>query len=552
MSDPGGVPAAGGSTPAAGRSTWAPLRLRTYRLVWFAQMAALTGTWMHTVGAQWLLVQQSDGAFLVALVQAATALPMVLLALPAGVLADVVDRRRLLLYALAAQALLAVTLTVVTWTDHATPALLLGLTFLLAAAAALALPAWQALLFDLVPREDIPAVAALNGVNTNVARAVGPAVAGLLISASGAGWVFAANALAFCGVLVVLARLTAGPGPGTPAVPEALLEALSAGTRYVRHSAVVRRALLRTGLFIFPAVGVWALLPVLATGTLGLGATGYGVLLSVLGAGAIVGAFVRRPLEERLPQEALLGWATAAYTASSVVVALTDRWLVAGAALFVTGGSWLVAFAVLSGVIQLALPSWVRARGVSGYLLVVMLGQAAGSAVWGGAADRIGVQGALLAAAVALMVVSALALRLPLIAETPDTSPSEHWPAPRLSFEPAADDGPVLVTATYRVAPEQAESFAAAMRAVERSRRRTGATWWVLSRDGADRERFVEIYRVGSWGEHLRQHSGRTTMADRAAEERAASFTDGSPVVATHLFSCQVQHAPRGTQEPSF
>lgn len=520
--------------------------------MWFAQMAALTGTWMHTVGAQWLLLQQSEGAFLVALVQAATALPMVLLALPAGVLADVVDRRRLLLCALLAQAVIAATLTLVTWTEHATPALLLCLTFLLAGAAALALPAWQALLFDRVPRDVIPAVAALNGVNTNVARAAGPAVAGLLISALGAGWVFAANALAFSGVVVVLARLRSGPAPDTSQAPEALLEALWAGTRYLRHSVVVRRALLRTGLFIFPAVAVWALLPVLATATLGLGATGYGVLLSVLGAGAIVGAVVRSPLEQRLSHQALLGWATAAYTASTVVVALTDRWLVAGAALFVTGGSWLIAFAVLSGVIQLALPSWVRARGVSGYLLVVMLGQAAGSTVWGAAADRIGVQEALLAAAVAMLAVSASAWRLPMIAETPDTSPSEHWPAPQLSFEPAADDGPVIVTVAYHVAPEQVERFTAAMRDVERSRRRTGATWWALSRDGADRSRFVEIYGVGSWGEHLRQHSGRTTMADRTAEDRAASFTDGSAVTASHLFSCQTQSRPRGTQEPSF
>ncbi|MEX2290311.1 MAG: MFS transporter [Mycobacteriales bacterium] len=544
---PGVAPA-----PAADRSTWAPLRMRTYRLVWFAQMAALTGTWMHMVGAQWLLVQQSDSAFLVALVQAATALPMVVLALPAGVLADVVDRRRLLVCALAGQATVAVTLTLVTWADQATAVLLLSLTFLLAAGAALALPAWQSLLFDLVPRDAIPAVAALNGVNANIARAVGPAVAGLLISASGAEWVFAANALSFSLVVAVLVRLRPGPIPETSQVPEALLSALWAGTRYLRHSAVVRRALLRTGLFIFPAVGLWALLPVLATGALQLGATGYGVLLSVLGAGAIAGAFLRRPLEERLAQETLLGCATATYTGFSMVVALTDQPLLAGSALFVTGGAWLVAFAVLSGVIQLALPSWVRARGVSGYLLVVMLGQAAGSAVWGGVADKTGVQAALMAAAGTLALVGVLALRLPLIADAPDTSPSQHWPEPQLSFVPAPDDGPVLVTSVYSVAPEQAAAFIAAMRDVERSRRRTGATWWVLSQDGADRERFVEIYSVASWGEHLRQHSGRATMADRAAEDRAKSFTDGRGVVATHLFSCGMQPVPRGIQEPSF
>lgn len=426
-----------------------------FRFVWFAQMAALTGTWMHTVGAQWLVVQQSDSALLVALVQGATAAPMVLLALPAGVLADVVDRRRLLLWALVAQVLVAVTLTSVAWTDLATPLALLSLTFLLAAAAALALPAWQALQFDLVPRASIPSVAALNGVNVNVARAVGPALAGLIISAFGASWVFAANALVFSVVVVVLVRLRISPSLETPQAPEALMSALSAGLRYMRHSAVVRRALLRTALFIFPAVAVWALLPVVATGALGLGATGYGILLSVLGAGAIAGAFVRRPLEDRMTQEMLLRCATAGYTVSSVVVAFTDEALVAGFALFVTGASWLVAFAVLSGVIQLALPSWVRARGVSTYLLVVMIGQAAGSALWGGLADRVGVRGSLLWAALVLALVLVLGLLLPLLAEQADSSPSDHWPTPSLSFEPALDEGPVLVVVVYRVAPPQ-------------------------------------------------------------------------------------------------
>ncbi|GAC1608942.1 MAG: MFS transporter [Mycobacteriales bacterium] len=523
-----------GPGPDAG-STWAPLRSKVYRVLWGAQLCANVGTWMQVVAAQWLLVDEPHATTLVALVQTAISLPLVLLALPSGVLADVFDRRRLLVGAQTYQGVVAGAMAVITLTENMTPVTLLVLTFALGCGAALMIPAWQAIQPDLVPRGQIPAAMALSGVNTNLARAVGPAVAGAVIAAAGPGWVFAINASSFAVAAGVISRWR--PPARAEAVPERLVAGLWAGGRYVRHSPVVRRVLFRTALFIVPGSALWALLPVIAHRRLGLGAAGYGVLLGALGVGAVLGALLLGHLRARLSGTTLIGVLTVAYATATLTIGLVRIPAVGLVVLVLAGLCWLGVFATLLAVNQVALPGWVRARGAASWIFVFMSGQAAGALGWGLLGQRVGEPAALTVAA-GLLTVSALTLGVwPLIDESAvDRTPSLHWTAPDLAFQPDPDVGPVVVSMVYRVPLANAAAFTDAMRAVARSRQRTGALRWSLHRDGADLSRFVELYSVASWSEHLRQHHGRMTVADRRSEELALGCTDGTPVEVDHLF----------------
>jgi len=292
-----------GPTPEAARaarpaSAWAPLRyFPIFRALWIAQFASNVGTWMQTVGAQWLLVDRSP--LLVSLVQAAASLPIVVLALPAGAWADLVDRRRLLLGAQLGMFVAAAALAGATFLGAASPAVILTLTFLLGCGNAVASPAWQAIQPDLVDRPVLPQAAALNGVNMNLARAVGPAIGGVIVAAAGAGWVFALNAVSFVGIAAVVASWRA-PERVDQGSRERLVEAMRAGGRYVRHALIVRRLLYRAILFIPAASAVWALLPVVAARNLDLGSAGYGLLLGMVGLGAVAGAFVIPRLRARV------------------------------------------------------------------------------------------------------------------------------------------------------------------------------------------------------------------------------------------------------------
>jgi MFS family permease len=519
---------------AAPPSAWTPLRLfPVFRALWIAQFASNVGTWMQTVGAQWLLIDRSP--LLVSLVQTASSLPIVVLALPAGAWADLVDRRRLLLGAQFAMFLAATALAVTTFLGAPSPLLILALTFALGCGNAVAAPAWQAIQPDLVERAVLPQAAALNGLNMNVARAVGPAVGGFVVAAVGAGWVFALNAVSFVGIAAAVAlwrapaRLDTGP-------PERLGEAVRAGGRYVRHAPTVRRLLYRAALFIPAASAVWALLPVIAATNLHLGSGGYGVLLAAVGIGAVAGAFVIPKVRARVGSARLVTGAMLVTAVAIAAIGTVSSAVLVAVALLPVGAAWIAVMSSLNSALQLALPNWVRARGLAYYLIVFQGAQALGAVVWGTVADRTTVTTALLAAAAVLVAGAVVGLRTPL----PDTAaldrtPSAHWPAPQLMFTPGADDGPILVTSTYQVPEANAVAFTDAMQRVGRSRQRTGALRWELFRDGNDPTRFVESYLVGTWAEHLRQHEGRLTGADRRFEEEARGYADAAPEVA-HLF----------------
>lgn len=517
------------ATAEAPPSAWAPLRIAAYRNLWLALLATNIGLWMQTVGAQWLLVNEANASALVAMVQTASLLPILLLALPAGALSDTFDRRHLLIAVQGYLVGVGLVLTLLTATGRMPPALLLTLTFALGVGQALTLPAWAATIPDLVPRPQLQSASALGAISVNLARSVGPALAGVLVAKAGVAVVFAIDTVTF--LLFALALLRWRPGDVRSAeVPERFTAALRAGGRYVRHSPTVRRLLLRAMLFLVPASALWALLPLVASRRLGMSSSGYGLLLAALGVGAIAGGILLPWVRTRLSANQFLLLSGLLYGLTLLVVALVQNVVVVLLALMPAGLSWVTVLSNINTEIQLFLPGWVRARGLAVYQVVFAGTQALSALVWGFVAQPTGLVITYLAAAV-LMLLGAVTVRFwPL----PDLrgfkgDPATYWPKLQLTLEPDPRVGPILVTSIYTVRREREKEFVAAMELVRAARQRTGAMRWGLFRTGEAPHRFVEVYQVPSWDEHLRQHRGRLTKADQEAEEQARALTEGDP-----------------------
>jgi MFS family permease len=526
-------PAPAPSRPAPAPA-WAPLRIAVFRALWLALLASNIGTWMQTVGAQWLLVDEPNAATLVALVQTASMLPILLLALPSGALADTFDKRRMLLAVQVWMFAVAVVLAALTAAGRMPPALLLTLTFALGVGQALTLPAWQSVIPEIVPRTQLASASALGAISMNAARAIGPAIAGVLIAQTGVAAVFALNALSFVVFAVVLLRWRR-PVRDDDRAPERFAAAVRAGGRYVRHSMIVRRILLRAGLFMLPGSALWALLPLVASQQLRMSASGYGILLAALGVGAIAGALLMPRIRARISPNRLLFGAGLIFAVVMLVVALVRQPVIVTFALVPAGIAWVVVLSSINATMQLFLPGWVRARGLGVYQIVFAGSQGLGALLWGAVADGTSVVTAHVAAA-AVMLFGAVSVKwwpLRSIGGL-DREPASYWPEPHLDWEPEPHSGPVLVTVRYEVAQEREEEFVAAMELVRRSRQRTGATRWGLFREGEEARHLVEVYQVPSWDEHLRQHGGRLTGTDRDFEQQARALAEGEPQV-THL-----------------
>jgi MFS family permease len=520
----------------ADSSGWAPLRQAAFRWLWLGMLISWIGIWMQAVGAQWLLVDEPNAAVLVSLVQAMNTLPMMLLALPGGVLADSFDRRKLLLTVQGYLFVVAVLLVILTAVGQMPPALLLVFTFALGVGGAVQLPTWQATLAELVPKTQLRAAARLDLASVNIARSVGPALAGVVIAYfGGVPVVFALNAVA---IAVFAAALFGWRRPAAEAggPRERFVPALRAGGRYIWHEPAVRRVLLRVVLFVLPAIALWALLPLIATQSLGLGADGYGALFGALGIGAVLGAVGLGPVRARLSPNRLVGLAGIVYAAATAAIVLVPNFPAALVTLLLAGVAWMAVTSTLVGELQLFLPTWVRARSLAVFTMTFTGSMTVGSLLWGVVADQVGLTTAMLiaAAGVLVSVLVGLVRRLP-EARHLDSESVVYWPEARLSIDPEPDAGPVLVTVEFTVAPEKEAAFLDAMDQLRRSRRRTGATRWELYRDGERPNRFVEVFSVASWEEHLRQHEGRLTAADQAIEEAALAFSD-PPARGDHLF----------------
>jgi MFS family permease/quinol monooxygenase YgiN len=515
---------------------WAPLRHSVFRALWIAQTVSNVGTWMQTVGAQWLIVSLGGTALTVSMVQTATTLPTFLIGLPAGAIGDILDRRKVMIGSQAFMLVCASALGVLTLMGKIGIASVLALTFGIGLGSAVLRPSWQAVQPELVEREEIAQAAALNGVSMNMARAVGPAIGGVLVAATSAAAVFIANAVSFVGVMGVLAWWKRPPQESALGA-EHVTHAIRAGTRYVRHSPRLRSVLARTLSFCLFSSALWALLPVVAHSRLGLGSGGYGLLLGAVGIGAVAGAFVLAAARARWTADHIVGAATLGFVAVSLVLAWSHSVALVAIALVVGGLSWIAVLSSLNASAQIALPAWVRARGMATYLLVFQGGQAAGSLIWGALATHTSTAIALSAVAVGLAGALALSSRRHKLTSTVqfDMTPVSQWQEPELSLEPDPHR-PVLVTIEYRVPPENHDPFRAAMQRLGRSRRRTGAERWSLYQDAADPDRFVENYLVDSWEEHLRQHYERQTAQDVSIQQQALALTsDGQAPAAQHL-----------------
>ncbi|MET1006304.1 MAG: MFS transporter, partial [Propionibacteriaceae bacterium] len=467
--------------PTATVSPWAPFRHRAFFWLWLGVVISSVGMWAQTVGAQWLFVNDPNAATIVTLVQTASTLPMMLLALPAGVLADAFDRRLLMLGVQTYFIVVAVLLTVLTAAQMMPPALLLTFTFAVGAGQAMMQPAWQSLITELVPRNELAAATRLDIISVNVSRAAGPALAGLLIAQWGVPVVFAFTALASTVLAVVLMawrrpRITRGER-------EPFLPALVAGGRYVRHEPVVRRILTRLISFMVPACAVWALLPLIADRQLGLNADGYGLLFAALGLGAVVGALGLGRVRQHLSSNGVLGMAAVSFAAAFGGLVLAPNLLVAIPLLVVCGFGWTATVATVIAELQLFLPSWVRARAIAIYLMAFLGSQALASPVWGLVTQHFGLRVAMVTAAVlvAASAVAGLVLKVPENQHL-DRSPLAYWGAASVELDPEPGAGPIVVSIEYEVAPDQEAAFLVAMDAMRRSRLRSGASRWDLYR----------------------------------------------------------------------
>lgn len=520
---------------AEATGAWGPFREPVFRALWIATLVSMVGSWMQDVGAAWLMTLLAPSPIMVALVQSATSMPIFLLAIPAGALADVVDRRRLLLIAQSWMMGAAAVLAVATLMGAVTPEVLLLLTFLLGIGSALTAPAWQAIVPELVSKSEIAQAVALNAVAINAARAVGPAIGGLLIAAGGPGLAFVVNAVSFVGVVLVLYRWQRPPSESIlPA--ERFLAAMRGGVRYLRHAPALQAILVRAALFVFCASVLWALVPLLARERLQAGPTGYGILLGCMGLGAVSAATVLPRLRRIMAVDRLVASATLVFALAVTGLATMTWFLAICGAMFIAGAAWLSVLATFNVGVQTMVPWWVRARALSTYLLALFGSMAAGSATWGAVASRWGMPAALLIAACGFLVGLLAMLRYRIrTGEGLNLTPSREVPRPHVSMEPDPDQGPILTTVEYRIDGERADEFEQVMLRLGRVRRRDGAIQWGVFKDLADSNRYVEVFLSESWVEHLRFHE-RLSVEDRSIRDLAVSFHvgDGPPAV-SHL-----------------
>ena len=520
--------------PKTEQSAWSPLHNALFRSLWIATIVSNIGTWMHDVGAGWLMTELSSSPSMVALVEAADSFPLMLLALPAGALADIVDRRRLLIAVQVYMLIIASALGIMTLMEWTTAWVLLGFTFALGVGGALMLPAWAAIVPELVTVDELPSAVALNSVAINGARAVGPAIAGVLVAAVGPWLVFMLNALSYIGILAALLRWRREHEKSTlPA--ERFFSAIRVGMRFVTHTRALQIVLIRGSAFFIFASATWSLFPLIVRQELQRGPEIYGLLLTCIGIGAVAGAILLPRVRARVSRDTLVAGASALYALAALSLAHLPYVPLLAVAMVATGVAWISILSALQVSAQMTLPAWVRARGLAAFVVVFMGGMAIGSVLWGQVATRIGIPAALTVAALGTWVAIVLTWKFKLgHHQVLDFRPSMDWPAPLLAETPEPDSGPVMVTIEYRVQPTKRAEFVTAMSAVREMRRRNGAYFWELFHESSDPGLYLECFMDESWIEHLRQHE-RASVADRQILEQAKVFmVEGESTKSTH------------------
>jgi MFS family permease len=516
-------------TPAS-LSPWRPLRIPLFRDLLIADLVSDIGTFMQTVAAAWLMTTLTTSSVYIALIQTASALPFFLLALPAGAIGDIFDRRKLILSTEIWMFGIAAVLAVVTFTGGMTPWLLLFLTLALSLGDAIESPTWRAIFPDLVKKEDLTPALALNGIEFNLARAVGPGLAGIIVAVTGVAAAFLLDAVSFLGVIFVIFRWKR-PARKSKLPTETLRGASWAGVRYVRYSPNIRTLLVRSGIVIFFASAFWALLPAVAKG-LSKSALGYGFLLGFFGAGAVLGAVVLQRVRSKFSKEIMVSVATTVFGGILLSTAVLHNLAILCALMLFGGGAWTVFMSLFNTMIQNLAPDWVRARVLAAYLFVFQGSVAIGSALWGYAAERAGLRFALLFSGMGICASLLLQFPFRLPNTAIDLSAWNHWGKPNMFAEPAPDVGPVLVTVKYVIDLAKAPDFLKVIYQYQRIRRRDGATRWGIFYDTGTPSVYLETFMVDAWVEHQRQHD-RFTVADHELEKRVMSFAV-EPIVVKH------------------
>jgi MFS family permease len=536
------------SSSSSSSSGLSPLKYNTFRAIWLAAIVSNVGSMMQAVGESWLMTSLVASSLIVALTWASDSLSIVALALPAGALADIVDRRRLLIISQSWMFVIALILAVMTVLGFISPVILLVLIFLLGLGEAISTPAFSPFLLGRVPRTEIRNAITLNGVAFNIGRGIGPALGGVLVAAIGPAAVFLLNALSFAGIVIVLLRT--GSNNSNKRTEDTLLQlpaermfgAMRVGLRYVRNSRSIHWIFVRVIVFAISASALPALLPSLSRYALRLDSTGYGILFGLFGLGAIISGIIIVPrMINKTSPDQLIVLATVLFSISLVALGTIQNLVVLGVAMVIAGIAQLMAFSSFTFVLYRTLPNWVMSRVASVYQLVLQSAIVGGTVFWGAAADRLGIRIALLLTGMALAAGLITKTRFPLRAgkEDVDVSPSMHWPFPTLLVKPEFEQGPVLVQIEYKIDPKHQDEFSHAMKDLSIIRKRDGAFFWGLFRHDVYPDIYIEAFMIDSWAEHLRQHE-RITVADRSVEDRAFSFHIGNkPPVVSHFIAAE-------------
>ncbi|MEL7042524.1 MAG: MFS transporter [Pseudomonadota bacterium] len=514
-------------------SAWAPFGYKSFAVLWTATVISNTGTWMHDVGAGWLMTDLAPSPAMVAAVQAANTLPVFLFALFAGAIADIVDRRWMLISVNAFLAVTATALAILVGLNAMTPLLLLVFTFAMGTGAAFMAPAWQAIVPSLVDRKDLSSAVALNSMGINVSRAIGPAIAGFLIVAAGLVYPFLINAISIVTIIFALLWWTPPPKKTATLPPEHVPSAIWSGLRYAWYSAPLRSTIVRAAAFFIFASAYWAMLPLIAKNMPNGGAGLYGILLTSVGAGAVIGALLLPQIRGVLGTNGsvILGSIGTAVTLS--VFALVQNPIAAAGASGLAGLCWIAVLSSLNVSAQTSLPDWVRARGLSIFLTVFFGSMSIGSVIWGQVATQLSIDTALLVAAAGLLLFIPLTLAAKLgQGESMDLRASAHWSEPVLAEGVEDTGGPVMIQIRYLVAGGHHQDFLDAINALSKARRRAGAFSWSIMQDAEHASIFVETWFEASWTQHIRHHD-RVTEEDMKLKDAVNVFlnTDEPPIV---------------------
>ncbi|WP_274627664.1 MFS transporter [Arvimicrobium flavum] len=506
--------------------TLAPFQHQNFRTLWSATLISNLGGLVQAVGAGWLMTTITDSKSMVALVQGATTLPIMLFSLASGALADNFDRRRIMLTAQVIMMLASVVLAVVAVQGLLTPWLMLGITFVIGCGTALHNPSWQASMGDMVPREDLAAAVTLNAMGFNLMRSVGPAIGGIIVATAGAAAAFILNAVSYVALIVALLRWK--PAYAVSKLPrESFGRAVAAGLRYIAMSPNLLTVMLRSFLFGLAAVAILALLPLVASELLVGGALTYGSLLGSFGIGAIGGGLLNSSLRERLSNETIVRLASLGFAASCVLLAFSREVWLSHLLLLPVGACWVLALSLFNVTVQLSTPRWVVGRALSLYQTATFGGMAAGSWLWGAVADVHGASLALVGSGVVLVLAAVVGLwfRLPEFSSL-NLNPLDQFREPELRLDLKARSGPIMIMVDFRIAQEDVPAFLTAMADRRRIRIRDGARQWVLLRDLENPEIWTESYHVPTWVEYVR-HNQRRTHADAEVTQRLLKLHRG-------------------------